>query len=71
MKQLIELWFTDKIGQRSSIDFKTISEGKKELKTGKYKHPVLDVRPIGADGDFIGGAEYWYSLQDGKIKKHK
>lgn len=68
MKRLIELWYT-KNNRRESIKFKSIPEGKKELKTGKYKDAVLDVRPIDEDGDFIGGAETFYSLKDNKIIK--
>lgn len=63
----IELCHTGFNGRREIIEFTKVSDGLKELKTGKYKDAVLDVHYADKDGELDGCAFTYYILRGGKI----
>jgi hypothetical protein len=68
MKKEIDLWFTNKNGQRESISYKSLKQALKHL-IEIYPEGIVDVLFFDNEGEVIESKTEHYRLKEGLVKK--
>ena len=68
MNRRIELWYTDKNGQRDYEDFTNLRKAKSALRSGEYNSAMVDVFFYDKEGELIDDKIIsWCIRDDGTI----